>query len=174
MANALKRRNQVRRGPHGGMQLVLCEDVAHVGKQGEVVEVKDGYGRNYLIPNGLAIVPSAVNLKMLERHKVKVRQAVEARIADLKVLAGQIERIAGSAIVIEANATEPNEAGERHLYGSVGAQEISKALKARNLVVEPTMVDLEHPIKDTGLFQVPLHLGYDIRVQIQVLVAAAG
>src|SRR5690349_10278520 len=136
-----KQRKQVRKGPHGGMQLVLTEDVANLGKQGDLVEVKPGYGRNYLLPNGLATVPTEHNLRLLERYKQRVQQAREARVADLKVLAGQIQRI--NDVTIEANANE-----EGHLYGSVGAPEISKALKARNLPVEPDMVRLDGLIKE--------------------------
>ena len=84
---ATKHRQQNKKGPHGGMLLVLTEDVPHLGKQGEVVEVKPGYGRNYLVPRGLATVPSEHNLRLLDRYKVRVQQAREARMADLKVLA---------------------------------------------------------------------------------------
>src|SRR5436190_2280212 len=108
----VKRRNQIPRGPHGGMQLVLTEDVTHLGKQGDVVEVKPGYGRNYLVPRGMGVVPSAHNLRLLERHKIRVEQAIEAKQADLKSLAEQIQRIPG--ITIEANAND-----EGHLFGSV-------------------------------------------------------
>src|ERR1700739_2134303 len=109
---ATKQRKQVRKGPHGGMQLVLTEDVANLGKQGELVEVKPGYGRNYLLPHGLATVPTEHNLRLLERYKQRVVQAREARIADLRVLAEQIQRV--PQVIIEANANE-----EGHLYGSV-------------------------------------------------------
>src|SRR5215831_6034634 len=85
-----KRRNQVLKGPHGGWKLVLIEDVAHLGKQGEVVEVKAGYARNYLLPNSLATIPTPHNLRLLEKYKVRVQQAREAKIADLKVMAEQI------------------------------------------------------------------------------------
>src|SRR3989441_12569443 len=88
-----KHRNQIRKGSHGGMQLVLTEDVANLGKQGDLVEVKAGYGRNYLVPNGLATVPSEHNLRLLERYKQRVQASREARIADLKVLAEQIQRV---------------------------------------------------------------------------------
>src|SRR5215475_4270871 len=98
-----KQRQQVRKGAHGGMQLVLTEDVPHLGKQGELVEVKPGYGRNYLLPRGLATIPTEHNLRLLERYKVRVTQAREAKIADLKVLADQIQRI---SVTIEANANE--------------------------------------------------------------------
>src|SRR5713101_7994231 len=141
---ATKQRQQVRKGPHGGMQLVLTEDVQHLGKQGELVEVKAGYGRNYLLPNGLATIPTEHNLRLLERYKQRVQQAREAKVADLRNLAAQIQSL---TLTIEANANE-----EGHLYGSVGAPEISKALRTQNLVVDPEMVRLEGPIKECALF----------------------
>src|SRR5580704_2205039 len=97
-----RHRNQVLKGSHGGMQLVLTEDVTHLGKQGELVEVKPGYGRNYLLPNGMATLPSAHNMRLLDRYKQRVHQAKESRIADLRVLAEQIQRV--PHITIEANA----------------------------------------------------------------------
>jgi large subunit ribosomal protein L9 len=159
---ATKQRSHVRKGPHGGMQLVLTEDVPNLGKQGELVEVKPGYGRNYLLPNGLATIPSEHNLRLLERYKQRVQAAREARIADLKVLAEQIQRV---TVTIEANANE-----EGHLYGSVGAPEIAKALKSQNLGVEPDMVRLEGPIRECALYAVKLHLGHDIDSEVKVLV----
>ncbi len=159
---ATKQRQQVRKGPHGGMQLVLIEDVQHLGKQGELVEVKPGYGRNYLLPRGLATVPTEHNLRLLERYKERVQQAREAKIADLRVLAEQIQR---TNVTIEANATE-----EGHLYGSVGPQEVATGLRARNLLVEPEMVHIETPIKELGLYAVKLNLGYDISAEVKVLV----
>jgi large subunit ribosomal protein L9 len=158
-----RQRNQVRKGSHGGMQLVLTEDVANLGKQGDVVEVKAGYGRNYLLPNGLATIPTAHNLRLLELYKARVQQAREAKIADLKVLAEQIQRV--PHVTIEAQANE-----EGHLYGSVGAPEISKSLKGKNLKVEPEMVRLEGVIKECALYEVSLHLGYDIETKVKVMV----
>ncbi len=157
-----KQRNQVRKGKHGGMQLVLTEDVANLGKQGDLVEVKAGYGRNYLVPNGLATIPTEHNLRLLDRYKQRVQQAREAKIADLKNMAEQIQRL---TLTIEANANE-----EGHLYGSVGAPEIVKALKAQNLVVEPEMVRLEGPIRECALYAVKIHLGYEIDSEVKVLV----
>ena len=160
---ATKQRNQVRKGAHGGMQLVLTEDVPHLGRQGDVVEVKPGYGRNYLLPNGLATIPSEHNLRLLDRYKQRVQQAREARIADLRVLAEQIQRV--PHITVEANANE-----EGHLYGSVGAPEISRALKGKNLNVDPEMVRLEGPIKECALYAVKLNLGHDIETEVKVAV----
>src|SRR5690349_9044832 len=159
---ATKQRQQVRKGPHGGMQLVLIEDVPHLGKQGELVEVKPGYGRNYLLPRGLATAPTEHNRRLLERYKERVQQAREARIADLRVLAEQIQR---TNVTVEVNANE-----EGHLYGSVGPQEVAAGLRSRNLLVEPAMVRMETPIKELGLYEVNLNLGYDIEAKVKVLV----
>lgn len=158
-----KKRNQVLRGKHGGMLLVLTEDVQHLGKQGDVVEVKPGYGRNYLLPNGLATVPTQHNLRLLDLYKQRVNQARESKIADLKVLAEQIQRV--PHLTIEANANE-----EGHLYGSVAAPDISRTLKGKNLKVEPEMVKLEGVIKECGLYEVDLAIGYDITAQVKVMV----
>jgi len=176
---ATKQRQQVRKGPHGGMQLVLTEDVPYLGKQGELVEVKPGYGRNYLLPKGLATIPTEHNLRLLERYKVRVHQAREARIADLKVLAEQIQRLPRvdipdaegkkaydlPGISIQANAND-----EGHLYGSVGAPEISKVLFGKNLRVDPEMVKLTGQIKECALYEVKLGLGYEIESNVKVMV----
>ncbi len=162
----IRKRNQVKKGKHGGTLVVLIEDVAHLGKQGDLAEVKPGYARNYLLPYSLAVIPTEHNLKLLERYKIKVVKAKEARVADLKVLAEQISRL--MSLTIEANATE-----EGHLYGSIGPIEISKTLKGKNLMIEADMVKLEHPIKEANtLTEVPLSLGYGIEAKIQVLVVA--
>src|SRR5258708_6254332 len=157
----LKQRSQVPKGKHGNMMLVLTEDVANLGKQGDVVEVRPGYGRNYLIPRGMATMPTPHNLRLLERYKIRVRQARDARIADLRALAEQIQKMPG--ITIEANAND-----EGHLYGSVGAPEIARGLKAKSLHIDAEMVRLEGAIKETGLYAVKLNLGYEIETEVKV------
>ena len=158
-----RKRNQVLKGKHGGMQLLLTDDVPHLGKQGDLVEVKSGYGRNYLLPQGLATVPNAHNLKLLESHKKRVNLAREAKIADLKAMAEQIARV--PQLTIEANANE-----EGHLYGPIGEADISKTLKGKNLKVEPDMVKLPGIIKQCGLYEIELNLGYDIPSKVMVMV----
>lgn len=160
-----KLRRQIMKGPHGGMQLVLTDDVPHLGKQGDVVEVRPGYGRNYLLPRGLATVPTPHNLRLLDRYKIRVRQAREARLADLRNLAAQVQNL-NEVPIIEANATE-----DGHLYGSVGEVEISKVLKARGLLIEPEMVRLEGGIKETGVYEIHLNLGYEIEATVKIGIA---
>lgn len=163
-AKKVKRRQQTLKGPNGGTLLVLVEDVTHLGKVGDQVEVRAGYARNYLLPNGMAVVPTPHDLKLLERHQIKVMKAKEARIADLKVLAEQLSRMTTITIEAQTNA-------EGHLYGSIGAVEISKTLKGKNLLVEADMIRLEHPIKEANtLNEVKLALGFSIEATIQVLV----
>ena len=165
----IKQRNQVKKGPHGGVRVVLVEDVTHVGRQGEVVEVRPGYARNYLIPNALAIIPSEHNLRLLDHYKVRVEQAREARKSDLKTLAEQISRT--KSINIEANATE-----EGHLYGSVGPQEIARSMRGKNLLVEPDMIKLAEPLKFLGEFPVQVLLGYEVEstILVNILPQAVG
>ena len=157
------KKQQLLKGNHGNVKLVLIEDVPHLGQQGQLVEVKPGYARNYLLPNSLATIPTEHNLRRLDKYKERVQKAREAKIADLKVLAEQIQRI---NVTIEANATE-----EGHLYGSVGPDEISKALKTRNLGVESSMVRMEGVMKECGVYEnIPIHLGYEIDTKVTVTV----
>src|SRR3954469_18486358 len=144
------------------MKLVLTEDVTYLGKQGDVVEVRPGYGRNYLLPRGLATIPTAHNLQLLDRFKIRVRQAKEARVADLKALAEQIQKMAG--VTVEALAND-----EGHLFGSVGPAEVAKAMRSKNLPVDTEMVRMDVHIKEIGLYAVKLNLGYDIEAEVKVV-----
>ena len=111
----------------------------------------------------MATIPTQHNLKLLELHKKRVNQAREAKLADLKVVAEQIARV--PQLTIEANAND-----EGHLYGSVTEADISKTLKGKNLKVEPEMVKLEGMIKQCGLYEVDLNLGYEITSKVKVMV----
>ena len=168
MTTKVQKRVRLPKGKHGNLKLVLTEDVQYLGKQGDVVEVRPGYARNYLIPRGMGIVPNDHNLRLLDRFKIRVKQAREARVADIKAMAEQIAKMAG--ITIESAAT-----AEGHLYGSVGPAEISKGLRSKNLPVDAEMVRLESGhIKETGLYAVKLSLGYEVEAEVKVAVIAGG
>lgn len=154
--------HHVPRGQHGGMKLMLIEDVQHVGKAGDVVEVKMGYGRNFLMPRGLATFVTNHNAKLLDLHKIKVQKIREAKLADLRAMAEQLQRV---SVTIQSNANE-----EGHLYGSVSAAEIVAALKQQNLVVDLESIKLEGVIKELGLYEVKLQLAPEIETTIKVLV----
>lgn len=162
----VRKRNIPVKGNHSNWRLVLVEDVTYLGKQGDVVEVRPGYARNYLLPRGLAVVPNKESLRQLDRYKIRVQEAREARMADLRTLSEQIAKL--KDLTIQVRATE-----EGHLYGSVGAGEIAAALRGRNIHIDPTMVRMQGGIKEIGVYKVDLHLGYDIDTSVTVAIAAA-
>lgn len=153
---------RLRRGERGGIELLLIQSVDHLGKQGEVVEVKRGYAMNYLLPQGLATVATDHHKRMVDKHKARLLQIQNDRLAGLRQLA---DRIAEQSITIEANAND-----EGHLYGSVGAPEISKALKQTDITITPDQVRLKGPLKELGLYTVDIHLSQDIEAQLKVWV----
>lgn len=158
----VRKRNQVPRGDHHGMKLLLTEAVAHLGKQGEVVEVKPGYGRNFLIPQGLATYVTSEAMVRIEKHKAKVEALRIARLNDLKMLAREIEK---HSVTIEANANE-----EGHLYGSVTAVDIVRSLQKENLKIEESNIRLEGPLKELGLYQVAVQIDPEVSCEIKVWV----
>ena len=149
-------------GPHGGIELLLIQSVEHLGKQGEVVEVKPGYAMNYLLPEGLATFATDHHKRMVEKHRVRLLELEKQRFSKLQALAEEIGR---QSVTIEANAND-----EGHLYGSVGAPEIVHALKRINITLHPEQVRLKGPLKELGLYTVKVHLGGEIESDLKVWV----
>ena len=150
------------RGKHKGVELLLIQSVDHVGKQGDVVEVKRGYAMNYLLPQGLATIANDHHKRMVEKHRAKLLAIQDARLTGLRSLGEQITK---QSVTIEANAND-----EGHLYGSVGAIEIVAALKRNEITVTADQVRLKGPLKELGLYTVNIHLGQDIEVELKVWV----
>ena len=150
------------KGPNGGVQLLLIQSVNHLGKQGDVVEVKTGYASNYLLPQGLATLATDHHKRMVEKHKSRLQEIEKSRLSDLRSVASEIEK---QSVTIEANANE-----EGHLYGSVGAAEIVAALKQSGVTVTADQVRLEGPLKELGLYTVKIHLHQDIDADLKVWV----
>jgi large subunit ribosomal protein L9 len=150
------------RGPHGGIQLLLVQSVEHLGKQGDVVEVKLGYAANFLLPQGLATVASDHHKRMVEKHRARLLEIQKTRLAGLQA---EADALANQSVTIEANAND-----EGHLYGSVGATEIANALKRVNLNITPDQVRLLGPLKELGLYTVKIHFGQDIEGELKVWV----
>ncbi len=150
------------RGEHRGVELLLIQSVDHLGKQGEVVEVKTGYANNYLLPQGLATIASDHHKRMVEKHKSKLQEIEQSRLKDLKDLAKLISK---QSITIEANANE-----EGQLYGSVGAAEIVSALKQNDITLTIDQIRLEGVLKELGLYTVKVHLHQEIESELKVWV----
>jgi large subunit ribosomal protein L9 len=149
-------------GPRGGIELLLIHSVEHLGKQGEVVEVRPGYAYNYLIPHGLATVATDHHKRMVEKHKAKLQQIELARQSELRKQAGELAK---QSITIEANATE-----DGHLYGSVGAAEIVAALKSNDVHLSADQIKLEGPLKELGLYTVKIRFSGEVEGELKVWV----
>lgn len=166
MANtSTKQRPKFKRlpkGPNGGVELLLIQSVEHLGKQGEVVEVKPGYAHNYLLPQGLATIATEHHKRMIEKHKARLAEIERARLAGIRARAEELSQL---SLNIEANAND-----EGHLYGSVGAHEIAAALKAQKINITPDQVRLQGPLKELGLYTVKIHLGHEIEADVKVWV----
>jgi large subunit ribosomal protein L9 len=145
-----------------GVQLLLTQSIPQLGDQGEIVTVKAGYARNYLLPNGLATVPSPHSLRVLEKHRLKVREMEKQRADEIQKLADALAR---HSVSIEANATE-----EGHLYGSVLPQDIASALAKADFPITAEQVRLEGPLKELGLYTVNVHLAGEVNAEVKVWV----
>jgi large subunit ribosomal protein L9 len=157
-----RRSNRLPRGPHGGVQLLLIQSVDHLGKQGDVVEVKPGYANNYLLPQGLATIATDHHKRMVEKHKSKLMEIEKSRLSSLQSLADLLGK---QSVTIEANAND-----EGHLYGSVGASEIVAALKQSDITITADQVRLVGPLKELGLYTVRIHLHQAIEAELKVWV----
>ncbi len=150
------------KGPNGGIELLLIQSVENLGKQGEVVEVKNGYALNYLIPEGLATIATDHHKRMVEKHKAKLHEIELQRQAELRKQATEISK---QSVTIEAKATE-----EGHLYGSVGAPEIVAALKKNNVSLSTDQIKLEGVLKELGLYTVKIRFSSEVEGELKVWV----
>ncbi|OLC08228.1 MAG: 50S ribosomal protein L9 [Gemmatimonadetes bacterium 13_1_40CM_70_11] len=144
------------------MEIILREDVAHLGQAGAVVKVKDGYARNYLLPKGLAYPATEANKKRIayEAERIAKQRAAEKAAAE-----GEAGRIA------EVSLTFPVKVGEEDkLYGSVTAGDIQRQLEERGIHVDKRQIDLPEPIRDLGEFRVGIKLHPNVRPEITVTV----
>jgi large subunit ribosomal protein L9 len=158
-----RRKNQfLPTGAHDGVELLLIQSIDHLGKQGDVVEVKPGYAYNYLIPQGLATIATDHHKRMIEKHKARLLEIQKARLAGLRQLAEALQQ---QSLTIEANAND-----EGHLYGSVGATDISAALKAAEFTITPDQIKLTGPLKELGLYTVKVDLGSEMFAELKVWV----
>ncbi len=165
---ARRRTTRIKRlpkGPNGGIELLLIQAVDHLGSQGDVVEVKSGYANNYLIPQGLATIATEHHKRMVEKHRAKLKEIEEKRLKNFRDQASDLGKL---SVTIEANAND-----EGQLYGSVGAPEISAALKQQNVTIAQDQVKLEGPLKELGLYTVKVQLHTSVIAELKVWVVPA-
>jgi large subunit ribosomal protein L9 len=157
-----RRKNHPTRAKGGHMEILLTQAVPFVGKPGELVKVKPGFARNYLLPHGMATFATPHNLRIVEKHRKRLQAIEEARRTDLMNLSAQIAR---TSIKIEANGN-----AEGYLYGSVNADLIASGLKARNLAVEANNIRIEGPLKEHGRYIIKVHLAPEIDTEFELWV----
>lgn len=142
------------------MEIILREDVAHVGKTGDVVKVKDGFARNYLLPKGLAYPATEANKKRIAYEAVRVAQRRAAERADAETEAG---RLANVALTFSVKVGE-----EDRLYGSVTASDIQRRLEEQGIHVDKRKIELPEPLRSLGDFRVGVRVHADVRPEILV------
>ncbi len=148
------------------MKIILIQEVDNVGRRGQIVNVSDGYARNYLIPRKLAMPASAANQKYVETQKLNWAKQ-EAKLKDeAEVLAKALGDV---SIAVAKKVGEGDS-----LYGSVTTMEIADGLSARGFAIERRKIRLEHPIKTLGEYTIPIKLHAEVTAHIKLLVQREG
>ena len=143
------------------MEVILKEDIKNLGLIGDIVSVKPGYGRNFLVPQGKAVFVTADNLKQLELQKEELRKKQDE---ELSVLREKAQTFEGLKLTIEANVTD-----EGTLYGSIGVIDIANSAIEKGIEIEKSFINMpDGPIKKIGSHEVELLLHPEIRVMITV------
>ena len=144
------------------MRVILREDLDNLGAAGEVVTVRDGYGRNFLLPRGLAALATEKDVAKME-HERRVIAVRSAKMA--KELAGEVEKLEKVSVSLARQVGE----GDK-LYGSVTNRDIADALKEQGVTIDAKKIVLDEPIKALGMTEVPIKLGKDAVAKIKVWV----
>jgi large subunit ribosomal protein L9 len=159
----LKPKTRIKSKEHrGAVQLLLAENIPSLGEQGDIVRVKRGYARNYLLPNGLATVATEANKRMVELHRKRQDELAARKLQQIRKLADDVSKY---SVTIEANANE-----EGHLYGSVVAPDISRSLLSAGFAVQPDHIKLEGPLKELGMYTVKVELHPEVTADVKVWV----
>lgn len=144
------------------MRVILRENLDHLGKAGEVVSVRAGYGRNYLLPKGLAVPATEKDEARLQHEQ----RQIATRLAKLaKQMQSEAERLSQVSVSLARAVGE-----EDKLYGSVTNRDIAEALAEQSIKVDARKILLEEPIKSLGMTEVPVKLGHDVTATIKVWV----
>ncbi|OYD17136.1 50S ribosomal protein L9 [candidate division WOR-3 bacterium JGI_Cruoil_03_44_89] len=146
------------------MKLILTKDVQELGKEGETIEVKDGYARNWLIPQGFACIYNKTNLKIYEERKKVAERKLTKEKSKAETVKSRIESL---------SITVPMEAGENNrLFGSVSPGLISEALKREGYKIDHKFIIIDEPVKELGVYTVKICLHPDVYANLKVWVVS--
>jgi large subunit ribosomal protein L9 len=149
----------------GQVKLILREDVPKLGHAGEVVSVKPGYARNFLLPQGKAALASEAKVTELEHHKRLIADKVARDLKDLNAARDRLEQL---QLEVQAQAGE-----EGRLFGSVTAIQIAELIGEKGIEIDRRKIDLAEPIKEVGDHSVPIRLHREIIANVKLKVTAA-
>ena len=147
------------------IEIVLQDDVEHLGRCGDVVRVKPGYARNYLLPRGLAVRATRGSVAQIEHHKAAALKRAAKINAAAQASAGQLSEV---EVEITAQAGETGK-----LFGSVGVRDIAAALQAAGHDIDRKKIKLQEPLKELGDHDVTIKLGFEVSATIKVKIVAA-
>jgi large subunit ribosomal protein L9 len=147
------------------IQVILRDDVPNLGKIGEVVRVKPGYARNFLLPRGLAIEASNKNLRVLEHQKRVIAAKAEREQKTADGVAGKLE---GLKLTVKANAGE-----EGRLFGSVTNIDVERLLAEKGFRIDRRRIGLDEPLKQLGTFPIVVQVGRTTRATVQLTIEPA-
>lgn len=142
------------------MEVILIKDVDRIGNAGQLIKAKDGFARNFLIPNGLAVPVNTANLKKLEQEKQRKSLEMEKLRREAVLLQ---EKLSALSLTIPVLTQE----GEK-LYGSITSAELSAALKEEGVDIDKNKIELDAPIRSLGIFEVPVKVHPEVTVKIKV------
>ena len=144
------------------MEVILLKDLEGLGSEGELVKVKPGFARNFLVPKGIALRASKSNLAVAEEKK-RIKEAKENRVE--KVNQVLIDKLAKTNITIEVQVGE-----EERIFGSVTTQDIQKSLEEKGITIDRSCILMEEPIKSLGVYNIPVKITVDLESEIKVYV----
>ena len=147
------------------MKVILKEDIKGVGKLGEIINVAEGYGRNFLIPRKKAVEATPENMKVMEREKKKIDAQLKASIHEAEELQKKVN---------ESSVTIARQVGEgEKMFGSVTSADIEEVLVKEGINIDKKQIHLDKPIKELGLFHVPVKIQQDVTADLKVWVVKA-
>ena len=146
------------------MEVILKEDVDHLGTRGDLVKVADGYGRNYLLPKNLAMQANAANKAIIDQMKASAVRRSAKEKSEAEQLVAQVEAL---SLTFERKVGE-----EDHLFGSVTSADIAHQLDAKGFNIDRRKIQLEEPLKSLGEFHVPVKLHREVTAHIKVTITA--
>jgi large subunit ribosomal protein L9 len=145
-------------------RIILRQDMENLGEAGEIVDVAAGFARNYLLPQGLAYEATPANVR---RHEEELRHVAQRSTRDLGRAESQAERLEGISVTFRVKAGE-----EGRLFGSVTSSDIAGALAEQGVEVDRHIIRLEEPIKQLGVYKVPIRLHAEVQPEVSVWVVA--